>query len=129
MVKRIVGHVNSLQRGNGHDLCGRSSSKPISRRCVMPQRPARCCARCAPQDAGAVKDVYKFQDRSTGVALDLISYKRILSGMVALRERTGGVARLDRKKDHWLLQAVFGLCLVALVIWLVALYRGYVIVA
>jgi hypothetical protein len=61
--------------------------------------------------------------------LDLISYKRIFSGMVALRERTRRMSRLDRKKDHWLLQVAFGLCLVALAIWLVALYRGYLIVA
>jgi hypothetical protein len=39
-VKRNARHVNSLQRSKGHDLCGRSSSKRISRLYVIPQRPA-----------------------------------------------------------------------------------------
>jgi hypothetical protein len=47
----------------------------------------------------------QFQDRFAGVTLNLMSYKRIFSGMVALCERAGRVARLDWKKDHWLLQA------------------------
>ena len=76
-----------------------------------------------------VKDVYKFQDHSTGLRLDLISYKRIFFGMVELRKRARRMARQDWKQDHWLLQVAFGLCLVALAIWLVVLYRGYPIVA
>ena len=63
------------------------------------------------------------------MTLDLIPYKRIFFVMVALPERTRRMAWQDRKKDHWLLQVAFGLCLVALAIWLVALYRGYLIVA
>jgi hypothetical protein len=63
------------------------------------------------------------------VTLDLISYNGILSGMVALRKRTRRIPGRDFKQDHWLLQVAFGLCLVALAIWLVVLYGGYVIVA
>lgn len=63
------------------------------------------------------------------MTLDLITYKGILSGMVALRKRTRRMARQDFKQDHWLLQVGFGLCLVALTIWLVVLYGDYVIVA
>jgi hypothetical protein len=75
------------------------------------------------QTSSAVKDVRKFQDYSLGVTLDLISYKGILSGMVALRKRTRRMARQDFKQDHWLLHVAFGLCLVALAIWLVGSVR------
>jgi hypothetical protein len=88
-----------------------------------------CSAHCALQASSAVKDIRKFQDYSIGVTLDLISYKGILSGMVALLKRTRQMARQDFKQDHWLLRVAFGLCLVALAIWLVVLYGGYVIVA
>jgi hypothetical protein len=63
------------------------------------------------------------------MTLDLFSHKGILSGLVALHKRTCRMARQDFKQEHWLLQIGFGLCLVALAIWLVVLYGGYVIVA
>lgn len=63
------------------------------------------------------------------MTLDSLSPMGILSGMVALRKRTCRMARQDLKQDHWLLQVAFALCLVALAIWLVVLYGGYVIVA
>jgi hypothetical protein len=45
--------------------------------------------------------------------------------METLRKRTSPSAWQDWKRDHWLAQAAFGLCLVALAGWLVMLYRGY----
>ena len=81
------------------------------------------------QASSAVKDVRKFQDYGVGVTLNSLSPMGILSGMVALRKRTRRMARQDFKQDRWLLQVAFGLCLVALAIWLVVLYGGYVIVA
>jgi hypothetical protein len=42
-----------------------------------------------------------------------------------LGKRTRPTAWHDRKHDHWLAQAAFGLCLGAFVGWLVLLYRGY----
>jgi len=45
--------------------------------------------------------------------------------MEMLRKRTRTIAWHDRGHDQWLAQAAFGLCLGALVGWLVLLSRGY----
>jgi hypothetical protein len=47
--------------------------------------------------------------------------------MEKLHKRTHPTAWQDWKHDHWLAHAAFGLCLVALVAWLVILYRGYAV--
>jgi uncharacterized membrane protein YhdT len=47
--------------------------------------------------------------------------------METLHERTRRTGWQDRKQDHWLAQVAFGLCLLALAVWLVVLYRGYLV--
>jgi len=49
----------------------------------------------------------------------------IFFDMEALRKRTRQTAWQEWKHDHWLAQAAFGLCLLALAGWLVVLYHGY----
>ena len=75
------------------------------------------------QEAGLVKDVCNFKTiLPLAARLDFVQ-------AYLLRMRTRRATRRIGNQDHWLLCVAFGLCLVALAIWLVVLYRGYPIIA
>jgi hypothetical protein len=74
---------------------------------------------------GSVKDTARFLDQFTWPVLDFDCREGIFLDMETLRKRTSRTAWQDWKQDHWLAQAAFGLCLVALAVSLVVLYEGY----
>jgi hypothetical protein len=73
----------------------------------------------------SVKDTARFRDQCIWPVLDFDRREGIFLDMETLRKRTSRTAWQDWKQDHWLAQAAFGLCLLALAVWLVVLYQGY----
>ena len=80
---------------------------------------------CATQKIERVKDISKFRDQFSWLDTRLGFLKAYLPDMVTLHKPTRRAAWQDQ--DHWLARAAFGVCLVALAVWLLVLYLGYAV--